>query len=151
MVPNCMKLTHLIHRHKCLSHELRSEWVSKRASEWALGLLMHFAALDRSLTRTVSWNCMKLMRRVLGHSLVRSLFSSHRPLICLLRIARFARVLRCAHSLARLLTHSLPSSWERGFCLWDECVDFKSFQPTVLAAAAILIFTDDDNNKNDNA
>ena len=53
--------------------------------------------------------------RVLGHSLVRSLVRSHRSLIRWLRTARFARALRCAHSFARSLTHSLPSSWERGF------------------------------------
>ena len=40
----------------------------------------------------------------------------------------FARVLRCTHS----LTHLLPSSWERGFCPWNEPVDFIQFQPTVL-------------------
>ena len=32
---NCMKSTHSIHRHKSLSHELGSEWVSERANEWA--------------------------------------------------------------------------------------------------------------------
>ena len=37
---------------------------------------------------------------------------SHRSLICLLRTARFARALRCAHSFPGSLTHSLPSSWE---------------------------------------
>ena len=38
---------------------------------------------------------------VLGHSLVRSLVRSHRSLVRLLRSTRFARPLRCAHSLAR--------------------------------------------------
>ena len=47
-----------------------------------------------------------------GHSLNRLLVRSHRSLIRLLRTARFARALRCAHSFARLLTHSLPSLWE---------------------------------------
>ena len=49
------------------------------------------------------------------HSLVRSLVFSHRrrTLFCLLRPAHFARVLRCAHSFACLLTHSLQSSWKR--------------------------------------
>ena len=32
---NWMKSTHSIHRHKSLSYELRSEWVSDRANEWA--------------------------------------------------------------------------------------------------------------------
>ena len=49
---------------------------------------------------------------VMGHSLVRSLVRSHRSPVRLLRTARFARALRCAHSFARSLTHSLPSSWE---------------------------------------
>ena len=66
---------------------------------------------------TVVFNYMKSTRRVLGHSLLRSLVRSHRSLIRLLRTARFARALRCAHSFARSLTRSLRSSWERGFCL----------------------------------
>ena len=49
---------------------------------------------------------MKSARRVLGHSLVRLLIRSHRPLSRSLRIARFARALRGAQSCARLLTHS---------------------------------------------
>ena len=73
---------------------------------------------------------MKSTRRVLGHSLLRSLLHSHRSPICLLRTARFARALRFAHSFARSLTHSLRSSWERGFCLWNKRVDFIQFQPT---------------------
>ena len=32
---NCAKSTHSIHRHEPLAHELRSEWVSERANEWA--------------------------------------------------------------------------------------------------------------------
>ena len=78
---------------------------------------------------------MKLTRRVMDHSLIRSLIRSHRSLIRLLRTASFARALCRAHSLARLLarslTHSLPSSWESGFCLWNECINFIQFQPTV--------------------
>ena len=66
---------------------------------------------------TVGRMTMKSTRRVLGHSLLRSLVRSHRSLIRLLRTARFARALRCAHSFARSLTHSLRSSWERDLCL----------------------------------
>ena len=73
----------------------------------------------------------KSTRRVLGHSLLRSLVRSHRSLIRLLRTARFARALCCAHSLARSLTRSLRSSWERGLCLRIERVDFIQFRPTV--------------------
>ena len=40
---------------------------------------------------------------------------SHRSLICWHHTARFACVLCYAHSFART-AHSLPSSWERGFC-----------------------------------
>ena len=46
-----------------------------------------------------------MTHKVLGHSLVRSLVHSHRTLIHFLRTARFARALRGAHSLDRLLTH----------------------------------------------
>ena len=59
---------------------------------------------------------------VLGHSIVCLPVCSHHSLI------RFTRALRCAHSFARSLTHSLRSSWERDLCLWIECVDF-SFNP----------------------
>ena len=73
---------------------------------------------------------MKSTRRVLGHSILRSLILSHRSLIRLLRTARFARALRCAHSFARSLTRLLRSSWESSFCLWNERVDFIQFQHT---------------------
>ena len=52
----------------------------------------------------------KSTRRVLGHSLLRSVVRLHRSLIRLLRTARFARALRCAHSFARSLTLSLARS-----------------------------------------
>ena len=39
--------------------------------------------------------------------------------------------LRCGHSFARSLSHSRPSSWKKGLYLWNKCVDFISFQPTV--------------------
>ena len=80
---------------------------------------------------TVGSMTMKSTRRVRGHSLLRSLVRSHRSLIRLLRTARFARALRCAHSFARSLTRSLRSSWERGFCLQNERLDFISFEPIV--------------------
>ena len=50
----------------------------------------------RSVRCTVGWKTMKSTRRVLGHSLLRSLVRSHRSLIRLLCTARFARSL--AHS-----------------------------------------------------
>ena len=74
---------------------------------------------------------MKSTRRVLGHSLLRSLVRSHRSLIRLPRTARFARALRYAHSLARSLTHSLQNSWERDLCLWIQCVNFIQFRTIV--------------------
>ena len=68
---------------------------------------------------------MKLTHRVPGHSLVCSLVRSHCTLIHFLPTARALRsraLLRLfIRSLARPFTrspiHSLPSSWERGFCL----------------------------------
>ena len=64
----------------------------------------------------------KSTHRVMGRSLVRS----HRSLICLLRTASSVRALRS-------FVRSLPSSWERGFSLWIERVDFVSFLPIVSA------------------
>jgi len=61
--------------------------------------------------------CLEIATLVMGHSLVRSLVRSHRSLVRLLRTARFARALRCAHSFARSLAHSLPSSWDSGIFL----------------------------------
>ena len=48
---------------------------------------------------------------VTGHSLIHSLVCSHRSFVRLLRTARFARALCCAHSFARSLTHSLVGQW----------------------------------------
>ena len=49
----------------------------------------------------------------MGHSLIHL----HRLLVCLIRTACFARALRCAHSFAHALTHSLLSSWSSGIVL----------------------------------
>ena len=73
--------------------------------------------------------------RVLGHSLLRSLISSHRLIFRLHRTVCFARALRCAHSLARSLTPSFQSSQESDLCLWNECVDFIVFAPTLHPSA----------------
>ena len=56
---------------------------------------------------TMGGMTMKSMRGVPDRSLVCSLVHTHRSLICLLCIARFASALRCAHSLACSLAHSL--------------------------------------------
>ena len=81
-----------------------------------------------SRRRTVGRMTMKSTHRILGHSLLCSL-------VRLLRTACYARAVRCAHSFARSLTHSLRSSWERGFCPLNECFDFIQFQTTVRSAA----------------
>ena len=64
----------------------------------------------------------RIQIRVLGHSLIRSLVRSYRSLVRLLRTARFARALHCAHSFARSLTSLAPSLVGKGmarrlFCL----------------------------------
>ena len=61
---------------------------------------------------TLGGTTIKSMRCVVDHSLRRLHVHSHRSLIRLLHIACFAHALRCAHSLARSLTHSRRSSWE---------------------------------------
>ena len=67
---------------------------------------------------------MKLTRRVLGHSLLRSLVRSHRSFIHLLTsLVRSAAVIR---SLSRSLT-LFQSSWQIDFRLWNERVDFPQF------------------------
>ena len=55
---------------------------------------------------TMVWNKQELRRKYWA---TRSSVRSHRSLVRLLRTARFARALRCAHSFARLLTLLTPS------------------------------------------
>ena len=54
VVSNCMKSTHSIHRNNSLSHELRSEWVSEQANEWA-----QWSARAKRAVRSkrMSWRC----------------------------------------------------------------------------------------------
>ena len=60
----------------------------------------------------------RIQTEILGHSLVRSLIRSHRSIFRLLRTARFARALRCAHSFARSLTLLTPSLVRKGMIRW---------------------------------
>ena len=94
-----------------------SEWVNEwvvRANERENARVAHYIPISRfpsSESRcTMGRMTMKLMRRLLGHSLIHSLICSHRWLICLNRTARFTRALHCAH----LLAHSLTCSWAHG-------------------------------------
>ena len=100
-----------------------SSWDS-RLSEQKIRLNVYFFMRAKPASRNqrvsdatdpqwVEW----LWNRRISHSFLRSLFRSYRSFIWLLRTTRFARALRHAHSFARSLTHSLRSSWERGFCL----------------------------------
>ena len=57
---------------------------------------------------------LKSTRRVLGHSLIRSLVRSHCSPIRFLGTASFARALRSAYSFVRSLAHSLTRSQARG-------------------------------------
>ena len=75
-----------------------------------------------SIPPTISIKLLKYWHRVLFHSLVCSLIHLYHSLICLPCKARFTRALRCTHSLARSLFHSLPISW-------IECVGFIIFNP----------------------
>ena len=94
-----------------------SEWTSEwceRTSERENARVAHYIPISRfpsSESRcTMGRMTMKLMRRLLGHSLIHSLICSHRWLICLNCTARFTRALHCAH----LLAHSLTCSWAHG-------------------------------------
>ena len=69
--------------------------------------------------RTVGRMTKESTPRVLGHSLLHSLVGSHRSFIRSLRTARFARVFRCAHSLAP----RLMGKW----FLSMKCVDYIPF------------------------
>ena len=71
------------------------------------------AEIVRSHLRTLD------SRRVPGHSLVRPLVRSHRSLIRMLRTARLAHALRCAHSCAHYFTYSAPELMGNGFISID--------------------------------
>ena len=83
-----------------------------------LFLSLHQVSREKKVSYrcAVGWNDTKSTRRVLGHSLVRSLVRSHRSLIRLLRTGRFARALRCAHSLACFAFASMEISLEHTLC-----------------------------------
>ena len=91
----------------------------------------HFASC-RLNRPTVGRVTLKSTRRVLGHSLLRSLVRSHRSLIHLLRTARFARARRRAHSFTDSLTHALAHG-KIDLFQRIECVNFIQFQSILRA------------------
>ena len=66
-------------------------------------------------THSAWWFRLTKNQDVLGHSLLTPPFHLHCSLVCLLRIARFARAFRCTHLLAHSLTLLLPSFLESAF------------------------------------
>ena len=117
------------------------EWLSERMSE-------HSAAreptnLGGAREQSEQWRAIKWVN--LASKRTSEWPSTYIPILCCLKpLCTFffgkqlqllwnttGRLLRCAHSFARSLTHSLPSSREKGSCLYIECVDFKVFLPVV--------------------
>ena len=85
-------------------------WACRSVPEWETTFLQQpsnreWVSKHLTVDCTVVSNDMKSTRRVLGHSLLRSLVRSHLSLICLLHTARFARALRCVHSFTRSRAH----------------------------------------------
>ena len=80
----------------------------------------------RLFTAVSDSGTLEIVMLVMGHSLIRTL-------VRLVRSARFARALRCAHSLARSLTHSLPNLWE--------CVIFDAHFQAVLNHSGMAQFS----------
>ena len=133
---------------RCWDDEYRQTAVNAKCRWWkrrvgvagASCSLVFCEDTDISGTRnpyTMSKMTMKSKRRLLGYSLLRSLIRSHRSLIRLLRTARFARAL--ARSFVCLLACSLAhgAHGKDFFFLWNKCIDFTSFQPTVPCGARI--------------
>ena len=93
-----------------------SEWASQQMREWCK---------QTSKQRTVGWDCMKSMHRVLGHSLIHLLGPLTHSLAqhCLLCSWAMSRsfIFSLAHSLACFQAHVYKT----------ECVDFISFLPNV--------------------
>ena len=87
------------------------------------GLVRSTCGSVRPMDRpTLGRNDMISTHRVVSHlPLGRSLAHSFS---CSALLARSA-------GLIRSLTHSLPISWERGSCLWNECINFIQCRPTV--------------------
>ena len=81
--------------------------------------------------RTMGRKPKKLTGRVLGHSFLCSLALSHRSLIRLPRIVRFARALHRAHLFVRLLPRSLTPELMGGRFFTIDCVNFLQFLPIV--------------------
>ena len=88
-------------------------------------LKVTYCIISDTNVRWAEWFRNIRVRRVLGHSLVRLLVRSHRLLIRLLRNARFARALRCAHSFAHSLIPELVEKW------MITCLETTWFCPTV--------------------
>ena len=97
-----------------------------------LSLPLHYCIFI--FTHWVEWQ----WNRRAGYWAIRFSVRSHRSLIRFALHCSLGSATHCSlRSRAPLRTfvcsfaHSLLSSWERGFCLWNECVDFMRFQPTV--------------------
>ena len=92
-------------------HPSISSSIRRSVRVWSIFLSIHWyirlSASGTSVYPAMGRMTIKWTRRSLGHSLLRSLVPSYRSLICLLRTALFARVLHCAHSLARSLAHAV--------------------------------------------
>ena len=72
------------------------------------------AEIASSSLRTIVQNNQKSRRKYWAlRSSIRSFAHTRTAHTSLLRSACFTRKLRCTHSFAHLLTHSLPSSWEK--------------------------------------
>ena len=103
----------LVCLHRLLICSLRTTWfVPALCCAHSLGCLLAYP-LPSWKKSELSWTDPKhygseqprIGMWVLGHLLVCSLVCSHCSLICLLRPARFAYALRCAHLFARSFTH----------------------------------------------
>ena len=97
------------------------EWI-RRIDHWVI-------CFTRAHRRTVSRNTMKSTRRVLGHSLVRSLT----PLTHWLA----PHCSPCPRALIHTFTRSRAHG--KDVCLWIECVDFMQFQPTAPCSFVCLL------------
>ena len=123
LVMSHLLIRSLVRSHHSLTRSLRSRaaafvrWLARSLTRpRALGTMEYFCPIFNLSWITVEWQWNWRIEYWAIHSSAR-LFT--RTAAALIR------------SFACSPIHSLLSSWEKGFCLWFECVDFMQFQPTV--------------------
>ena len=112
---------------RSLAHSLARSLTRSRAR----GTIEYFCPIFNVSWITVEWLWNWRIEYWAIHSSARSFTSTAHSLAFSAQLTSLARSAALIHLFAHSPIRSLPSSWERGFYLWLECVDFMQFQTTV--------------------